>query len=179
MLKSLLIPADPAAPIRVIDVADEWKALASAIGAEFVEFVRSSIPDLTLVVDDQGAYSKPVNRLASLTLHPAELFGDVLVFLERRNAPEEAGLESLNDHALDVLAMFGFVPASAEVIQAWDAAVGTGEDLVKVVTGLLPQLRGILRREVLPLADDAVIARIAAAAERAEAARVEHREVAS
>ena len=65
-------------------------------------------------------------------------------------------------------------PSSLTVLsEKWAAEA----ELVLTVTGLLPQLRGIVRDARLPLSDMAVVERIVAAAEAAEDARVALREV--
>lgn len=61
-------------------------------------------------------------------------------------------------------------------IAMWAELVDAEKALVKAATGVLPQLRGIVRDQRLSLSDMAVIERVTSAAEVAESARVAYRE---
>ncbi len=82
-MRAALIPADPAAPCRIVDVTEgDYRAMASTIGAEYIERVRTPVPSMVLGVDDAGALKGlPENMRVSGYLYPS-IFGDVLLMSE-------------------------------------------------------------------------------------------------
>ena len=71
---------DALLPVRTIRVdRDDPKALAAAIGSEWIEIVRTRIREVILVVDEDGlATTKGVNRRVA-GLYPGVIVGDVLL----------------------------------------------------------------------------------------------------
>ena len=84
MMRAALIPADPATPCRIIDVAaGDYRAMASVIGAEYIERVRTPVPSMVLGVDESGALKGLAENLrVSGLLYPGSICGDVLVLSE-------------------------------------------------------------------------------------------------
>lgn len=82
-MRAALIPADPATPCRIVDLAaGDYRAMASAIGAEYIERVRTPVPSMVLGVDESGALKGlPENMRVSGYLYPS-VFGDVLILSE-------------------------------------------------------------------------------------------------
>ena len=82
-MRAALIPADPATPCRIIDLAaGDYRAMASAIDAEYIERVRTPVPSMVLGVDESGALKGlPENMRVSGYLYPS-IFGDVLLMSE-------------------------------------------------------------------------------------------------
>lgn len=107
---ALLIPADDALPCRLIEVAAEWQPLAEAIGAEWVEHVRSwAGHQLALIVDEEGLLTeRPSNARATGVLYPGLLTGDVLVCRDE-HGPNGVDVVSLTPKLIDGLRALGFV----------------------------------------------------------------------
>ena len=98
MLRALLLPVD-GTPLRVVDVEHDWSAMAKVIGGNYVEHVRTQIPGVALIVDEEGALrsDRVLNRLA-LGLYPGRIFGAALV-LSEVDTPEGRDVASLSfDH---------------------------------------------------------------------------------
>ena len=84
-MRAALIPADPATPCRIVDVAGDSRALASAISAEYVERVRAHMPAMALVVDEAGLLKGlPENQRLSGFLYSGTIVGDALIMSEER-----------------------------------------------------------------------------------------------
>ena len=82
-MRAALIPADPATPCRIIEVANDARALASAIGAEYVERVRAHMPAMALVVDESGLLKGlPENHRLTGFLYSGLIVGDALIMSE-------------------------------------------------------------------------------------------------
>lgn len=81
MMRALLVPADPALPVRMIDIdATDHAKVAAAIGCEWIEMVRTRHPALELVVDEVGRLDgRAVNRRLSGVLYPGAICGDALI----------------------------------------------------------------------------------------------------
>jgi hypothetical protein len=90
-ITALLVPADDARPVRLVQVEDRARVFSEVIGGGLLEETLAQLPDGQLVAlyldEDRVADDLPVNpratRLAShLRLHqrvPTELRGDLLV----------------------------------------------------------------------------------------------------
>lgn len=97
-LQAVLLPVD-GTPLRVVDVEHDWSAMAKVIGGDYVEHVRTQIPGVALIVDEEGALrsDRVLNRLA-LGLYPGRIFGAALV-LSEVDTPEGRDVASLSfDH---------------------------------------------------------------------------------
>ena len=106
-MRALLIPAGGELP-RLVDVAydgTDYRAVAEAIGASWVEHVRTVLPDVALIVDDllDGWW---FNALASrLYSHFASrIVGDVLVFSEL-DTPAGRDITDFSDEHLGLVAV--------------------------------------------------------------------------
>lgn len=76
--RALLVPTDGDPRVITLDVTD-YRAIAKAIGCEWIERVRTPIEGVVLVVDEEGLYTdKPVNGWTS-RMYPGPLKGHVLV----------------------------------------------------------------------------------------------------
>ena len=86
-MRALFLQAHPATA-RLVDVAytgTDYQAVAEVIGAQWIEHVRTVLPDVALIVDEEGLLDgRWFNALASsLYSHFASrVVGDVLVFSE-------------------------------------------------------------------------------------------------
>lgn len=88
--RAVLIPADLALPLFIVDVTGDYRTIAKAIGASYVERVRITLTPsdhLTMAVDEEGLNTdKRANPRAS-RLYSGSLFGwpirgDVLIMRE-------------------------------------------------------------------------------------------------
>lgn len=81
MGRAILIPADNTVDITEVDVdLNDFRAVAKAIGSEYIEGVRIMDPDHYLFVDETGRVTgKPLNGRASLLYRGGPLCGDVLL----------------------------------------------------------------------------------------------------
>lgn len=106
---ALLIPADAAVPCRLIDVANELAALTGAIGAEYIEHVRSwAGHGLALVVDEEGLIrDRDINTRVTGVLYPGVICGDVLV-CRQEHGPNGLDLVDLTPALIDGLRALGF-----------------------------------------------------------------------
>lgn len=113
---ALLVPADAALPCRLIDVMDDWRTLAEAIGAEWIEHVRSwAGHGLALVVDETGLLTdRPINTRVTGVLYPGAIAGDVLVCREVHE-PDGADYSDLTPKMLMGLRILGYDFDAAEV----------------------------------------------------------------
>ena len=108
-MRALLIPAGGELP-RLVDVAydgTDYRAVAEAIGASWVEHVRTVLPDVALIVDEEGLLDgRWFNALASrLYSHFASrIVGDVLVFSEL-DTPAGRDITDLSDEHLGLVAV--------------------------------------------------------------------------
>ena len=105
-MRALLIPAGGELP-RLVDVAydgTDYRAVAEAIGATWVEYVNTPAPGVAMIVDEEGRDDdRPVNRFASWRLYPGLIAGDVLVFSEL-DTPAGRDITDLSDEHLGLVA---------------------------------------------------------------------------
>lgn len=112
-MRALLIPADDQAP-RLVDLAydgTDYRAVAEAIGATWVEYVNTHVLGVALIVDEEGfLVDRPANRFVSWRLYPGLIAGDVLVFSELAG-PAGRDITDLSDgHLAVVAAVLGLNP---------------------------------------------------------------------
>lgn len=99
-MKAVLIPVDMTEPITQVDVDNDWRSLAKAIGAQYIECVRVFPGDNLaagrpiLVVDESGAITQGRERNARASaLHPSGLWGPALVVGEKLTPGEDGLME--------------------------------------------------------------------------------------
>ena len=74
----LLIPT--AVPARMVTVAaGDFRSMAQAIGAEYVEHVRTPLPGVAMLVDEEGLLRGRDESPVAGILYPGRIVGDVLV----------------------------------------------------------------------------------------------------
>lgn len=98
MSRAILIPALVGNEITVVDLdLHDFGALARAIGAQQVEFVRIADPHHYLVVDEMGLFDREarLNTRASL-LYPAPIVNDVLIVGWNQD------INPLDEHAMEI-----------------------------------------------------------------------------
>lgn len=82
-IPAILVPADFNKPVRQVDIADphDFRALADLIGCTWLEYVRTPIEGVWMVVNEEGLYADgaQVNRRVSGILYPGRIVGDVLI----------------------------------------------------------------------------------------------------
>lgn len=81
-IRALRIPARGA--ITLIDLpAGGYQAMARAINADYIEHVRTPLPGIAMLIDEEGAlkHDREVN-IAAVALYPGRIFGDVLILAE-------------------------------------------------------------------------------------------------
>lgn len=79
MTRTILIPVEGEAAEVDVDV-DDFTDMASAIGADYIEFVRIADPAHRLIVDETGRLTgREVNRRVAYGQYPDVIVGDVLV----------------------------------------------------------------------------------------------------
>lgn len=111
-LRVVLIPADRQQPARWIEVDPHWQAMAEAIGAEYIEHVRTPYAGVAMLVDEEGRLTeRPVNQRVSEVLYPDSIAGDVLVCAEI-DTPGGRDLGALVGHD-GLLRDLGLLPAGA------------------------------------------------------------------
>lgn len=91
-LTGLLVPADKRKKIKLVTVKNNWEAMTKAIGADYMERVRTSyMPELycgctlSMIVDETGVLKNlPPNERATLYYPngPFGIRGDVILFAE-------------------------------------------------------------------------------------------------
>ena len=96
-ITGLLLPADGTTPRLVQTPADDYRAIAKLIGCNYLEHVRTVIPGVVMLVDEEGAIRADGFRVLNLQssagrLYPGHIFGDVIVYSE-----------SMTDFGLDVV----------------------------------------------------------------------------
>lgn len=119
-LHVLHVPADPAQPITWIDVPHRWEALAHAIGAKYIEPVRTLFPGVALVADEEGLLTgrRSNPRIAGI-LYPGLIVGDVLVCCETYDPIEGLEFASLTgDDQLHRLRGLGIHPQAGPMTPA-------------------------------------------------------------
>ena len=110
-LRALLVPVhgNP----RLVEVVSHWRDLlddsdspervrtmGDAIGADWIEFVRTPLPDVAMIVDEEGwLREREVNATATGRLYPGFVVGDVLVMSDE-DTPEGRDVVSLTDEHL-------------------------------------------------------------------------------
>lgn len=102
-LRALLLPAGGDLPRRV-DVEHDWAAMAKVVGGNYIEHVRTRIPGVALIVDEEGALrSDRVLNPRAMGLYPGCIYGAALV-LSEVDTPEGRDVASLTfAHARQVL----------------------------------------------------------------------------
>ena len=109
LLRLMLVPADPALPVSMVDVDHDHRALAAAIGADWIEHVRTPIPRLAMIVDEEGHVTgRPLNKRVSGVLYPGAICGDVLIASEthsRDGGIDVISLVALHVHQLDLVGL--------------------------------------------------------------------------
>ncbi|QXT62725.1 DUF3846 domain-containing protein [Tessaracoccus palaemonis] len=93
-----------------VEVPDgDYRAMADVLGCQYIEHVRTRIPGVAMIVDDEGALdeNRQLNLGAAFTLYPGRIFGDVLVFSEV-DGPEGRDVTTLTpEHMLAVCNRLG------------------------------------------------------------------------
>lgn len=90
---------------RLIEVpAGDYRRMSKIIGAIYLEHVRTPLPDVAMLVDEEGALAddRQVNITVAGTLHRGRVFGDVLVFSET-DGPEGRDVDHLTDEHLNLV----------------------------------------------------------------------------
>lgn len=99
-IRGLLVPADDTA-VRVV-TAGEYE-LADTINADYVEYVRTPLDGVTMIVDEEGLITgRRFNRHVSGRLHNM-IVGDVLVLGEMLAADGGLDVTDLTDEQLVVV----------------------------------------------------------------------------
>lgn len=96
-IRALRIPARGA--ITLVDLpAGGYQAMARAIDADYIEHVRTPLPGIAMLVDEEGALkARPeVNIAVSGVLYRGRVFGDVLILAEV-DGPEGRDVTHLDD----------------------------------------------------------------------------------
>ena len=103
-LRALLLPAGGDGLPRRVDVERDWAAMAKVVGGNYIEHVRTRIPGVALIVDEEGALrSDRVLNPRAMGLYPGCIYGAALVFSEV-DTPEGRDVASLSfAHARQVL----------------------------------------------------------------------------
>lgn len=102
-IRALRIPTS--GPLNLINVeAGDYRTMARTIGATYLEHVRTPLPDVAMLVDEEGALAddRQVNITVAGTLYRGRVFGDVLVFSET-DGPEGRDVDHLTDEHLNVV----------------------------------------------------------------------------
>lgn len=111
MGRAVLMPVRGAMSLIEVDVND-WRALAKAIGSEYIERVRIPVPDAAMIVDEEGLFTEKPTNWAAFGLYPGVIVGDVLIVGEVET-PEGADFAGLSDESLSVLcSRMGIRPAA-------------------------------------------------------------------
>lgn len=77
-IELLLIPM--AGPARMVTVdSGDYRSMAAAIGAEYVEHVRTPLPGVAMLVDEEGLLRGREQSPVAGVLYPGVIVGDVLV----------------------------------------------------------------------------------------------------
>lgn len=92
---ALRVPVDrPVNWLRLLSTNPSY--LASQISANYIEIVRTAIPGVWLIVDEEGLYrdSPLTNRHVAGILYPGRIVGDALVVgsVETMDGPDIGGL---------------------------------------------------------------------------------------
>lgn len=105
-MRAVLIPVDPLEAITDLDVAGDWRSLAAAVGADYIERVSLFGGDLdlgypVLAVDESGLLNGAAYNARASALYPGPLHGPVLVVGEKwvdgddDSGPDFVGLEDI------------------------------------------------------------------------------------
>lgn len=108
-ITGLLLPADGTLPRFVEVPAGDYRAMTQVLGYQYIEHVRTRIPGVAMIVDEEGALdeNRQLNLGAALTLYPGRIFGDALVFSEV-DGPEGRDVTTLTpEHMLAVCNRLG------------------------------------------------------------------------
>ena len=91
-IEVLLIPT--AGPARLVTVANRWEELAKAICAHWIEHVRTPLPGVAMIVDEEGLLDGREGNPVSWILYPGVIVGDVLV-CSKVDGPERLDVATL------------------------------------------------------------------------------------
>ena len=76
---------------ELVTVADDWRALAAQVDAQYIESVSTPIPGVVMIVDEDGiARDQPLNARVTGLLYPGFIYGPAL--LVAVDGPEFASL---------------------------------------------------------------------------------------
>lgn len=80
----MLVPSGEDKP-QLVQLDDDWRAMAKVIGCEYVERVRTPIKNLVIYCDEEFLLKTPIpepNRVG-FVLYPGPIHGNVLLCKER------------------------------------------------------------------------------------------------
>ena len=111
----LLVPAGEDKP-QLIQLDDDWRAMANAIGCDYVERVRTPIENLVIYCDEEFLLKSPrpePNRVG-FVLYPGPIHGNVLLCKERWDGEIVDLTQSMADHLLKLLDRANYHPFIGE-----------------------------------------------------------------
>ena len=82
--QAMLVPSGEGKP-QLIQLDEDWRAMARVIGCEYVERVRTPIKNLVIYCDEEFLLKSPIpepNRVG-FVLYPGPIHGNVLLCKER------------------------------------------------------------------------------------------------
>lgn len=98
--QAMLVPSGEDKP-QLVQLDDDWRAMARIIGCEYVERVRTPIENLVIYCDEEFLLKSPIpepNRVG-FVLYPGPIHGNVLLCKERWDGE----IVDLNQYTMDQL----------------------------------------------------------------------------
>lgn len=100
--QAMLVPSGEGKP-QLVQLDEDWRAMARVIGCEYVERVRTPIENLVIYCDEEFLLKSPIpepNRVG-FVLYPGPIHGNVLLCKERWDGE----LVDLSQFAVNQLSM--------------------------------------------------------------------------